>query len=81
MPQVISSTNVRFSFHQRYGYGEITTQLLPIAAISAWLDRPNDMIMKHRNTPLELNIYLEGVQNTQELFEHLKKVYFANFLN
>ena len=88
MPSIVSSTNVKFSFHQfqpyDYGhgpYGANTTLFLPVAAISAWLNRnSNGMIIKSRKqqkSPIELTVYIDSyvqVQNVQELFEHLKKV-------
>ena len=80
MSPIISSTNVQFNLYHSYFMSHEILTRLPVDAISAWLDRPNNMIMKHRNTPLKLKVYLDGVQNTQELFEHFKKVCFANFL-
>ena len=74
MPQVVSSTNVKCSFYQPYG--QIRTLLLPVAAITAWLNRSsNGMIIRSPKRPLKLTVYSDFfVQNTQELFEHLKKV-------
>ena len=77
MPPINFSTNLEFNLFHPANDDEILTRL-SVDTISAWLDRPNGVIMKHRNTPLELDVYLEGVQNTQELFEHFKKVYFPN---
>ena len=86
MPQIISSTNVKFSFYRRFS--TITTQFLPVAAISAWLDRSfNGMIIKsqkQQKSPLELTVYIDSsiqVQSVFELFENLKKVHLANLLH
>ena len=84
MQPMTFSTNVEFNLYQPRGY---LPQFLPVDAIdpiSAWLDRSNDMVMKckqQQKTPLDLKVYLQGVrnvQNAQELFEHFKKVHFAN---
>ena len=82
MPPINTSTNVKFNLYQHNG---ILPQLLPVDAISAWLDRSNDLVMKckqQQKTPLELRVYLSGVENVHEFFEHFKKVNFANsFVN
>ena len=84
MQPINFSTNVEFNLYQPRGF---LPQFVPVDAIdpiSAWLDRSNDMVMKckqQQKTPLDLKVYLRGVrdvQNAQELFEHFKKVHFAN---
>ena len=80
MPPINSSSNAKFNFINGCLGGPILTRL-PVDAIAAWLDRSNDMVMKckqQQKTPLELSVFLCGVQNVQELFEHFKKVHFAN---
>ena len=80
MSPVNSSTNVEFDFYHTNRGPPILTRL-PVDAISAWLDRSNDMAMKckqHQKTPLNLRVYLGDVQNVHELFEHFKKVHFVN---
>ena len=80
MSPVNSSTNVEFDFYHTNRGPPILTRL-PVDAISAWLDRSNDMAMKckqQQKTPLELRVYMCGVQNVRELFEHFKKVHFVN---
>ena len=84
MPPINSSTNVKFNFDYTSSGPPILTRL-SVDAISAWLDRPNsnNMVIKckqHQKKPLELRVYLAGVENVHELFEHLKKVHFANSL-
>ena len=77
MPPINSSTNVKFNLYQF----RILPQFVPVDAISAWLDRSNNMVMKckhQQKTPLELRIYMCGVENVQELSEHFKKVHFVN---
>ena len=83
MPPINSSTNVKFDLYHPNTYGETLTRL-PIDAVSAWLDRPNDVIMKckrQQNTPLKLDFDVDGVQNTQELLDHFKEVHFAYLKN
>lgn len=83
IPAIISSTNVEFNFFLPYGV--FLKQLLPVDAISAWLNRNSDGIIirgqKQQKNPLELTVHMNGVQvqNAHELLEHVKKVHFANF--
>ena len=79
MPPINFSTNVAFNFYQPYG--GILPQLLPVDAISVWLNRSNDMVMKcnrQQKKLLELKVsFRNRIQNVQQLFEHFKKVHFA----
>ena len=83
MPPVNSSTNVEFNFYHTSSGGSPISTRVPVDVISAWLDRSNDALLKckqQQKTPLELKVYLSGVENAYELFEHFKKVNFANSL-
>ena len=79
MPPINFSTNVAFNFYQPYG--GILPQLLPVDAISVWLNRSNDMVMKcnrQQKKLLELKVsFKDRIQNVHQLFEHFKKVHFA----
>ena len=84
MPSIVSSTNIKFSFHQiqpyGYGYGHghspygaNTTQFLPVTAISAWLNRSsNGMIiksLKQQKSPLKLTVYINSYVQVQNVQE------------
>ena len=81
MAPINSSANVEFNLYQPNSIS--THSVDAIDAISAWLDRSNDAVMKckqQQKKPIELSVYLRGVQNVQELCEHFKKVHFDNSL-
>ena len=80
MPPINSRTNVKFNLYQPNGF---LPQFVPIDAISAWLDRSNDLVMKckqQQKNPLKLRVDLCSVENVQQLCEHFKKVHFVNSL-